>query len=206
MSARTREPDSVTIAGRLAPRERIIAVASGLFYERGIRAVGVEEIAAAAETNKMTLYRHFASKDALVAECLRQIARQANAHWDELAAAHRADPRGELMAWLADMADHVSASDERGCALANAAVELPEKDHPARRVIEEVKIAQRERLARLCQAAGLTQPELAADELFLLLEGARVSAQCTGREGPAARLVRMGEAIIASHGRDGRSV
>src|ERR1700674_2220631 len=154
MSAKTKESDSSTNVGRLPPRERIVAVASALFYKRGIRAVGVEEIAAAAETNKMTLYRHFASKDALVAECLRQIARQANARWDQLAATHHADPRGELMAWLADMADHVSASDERGCALANAAVELPEKDHPARRVIEEVKIAQRERLARLCPAAG----------------------------------------------------
>jgi AcrR family transcriptional regulator len=203
MSAKTKEPDSGTNAGRLPPRERIIAVASALFYERGIRAVGVEEIASAAETNKMTLYRHFASKDVLVAECLRQSARQANARSDELAAAHRGDPRGELTAWLSDMAEHVTASDERGCALANAAVELPEKDHPARRVIEEVKIAQRERLARLCQAAGLTQPELAADELFLLLEGARVSAQCTGRESPGVRLVRMGEAIIASHGRPG---
>jgi AcrR family transcriptional regulator len=199
MSAGTRETDLGRNAGRLPPRERIVAVASGLFYERGVRAVGVEEIAAAADTNKMTLYRHFASKDALVAECLREFARQANARWDELAAAHQADPRGELTAWLADMAAHVFASDERGCALANAAVELPDKDHPARRVIEEFKIAQRERLARLCDAAGLMQPELAADELFLLLEGARVSAQCTGREGPAARLVRMGEAIIASH-------
>jgi len=205
MSARTKEPDWGTNVGRLPPRERIVAVARGLFYDRGIRAVGVEEIAAAADTNKMTLYRHFASKDALVAECLRQFAQQANARWDELAAAHRDDPRGELRAWLASMADHVSASNERGCALANAAVELPDKDHPARRVIEEFKIAQRERLARLCQAAGLMQPELAADELFLLLEGARVSAQCTGREGPAARLVRMGEAIIASLARDGRS-
>ncbi|MGP0090984.1 MAG: TetR/AcrR family transcriptional regulator [Xanthobacteraceae bacterium] len=205
MSTKTEESRPATSAGRLPPRERIVTVASELFYERGVRAVGVDEIAAAADTNKMTLYRHFASKDALVTECLRQFAQRANARWDEIAAAHRHDPRGELRAWLADMAEHVAASDERGCALANAAVELPDKDHPARRVIEEFKIAQRERLARLCEAAGLMQPELAADELFLLLEGARVCAQCTGREGPAARLVRMGEAIIASLARDRRS-
>src|ERR1700674_609983 len=109
MSAKTKESDSSTNVGRLPPRERIIAVASALFYERGIRAVGVEEIASAAETNEMTLYRHFASKDVLVAECLRQSARQANARSDELAAVHRGDPRGELTAWLADMAEHVTA-------------------------------------------------------------------------------------------------
>jgi AcrR family transcriptional regulator len=186
-------------AERLPPRQRILTVARDLFYERGVRAVGVDEIAEAAGTNKMTLYRHFASKDLLVAECLRQFAQQADAYWDLLAAPHAGNPRGELTAWLAAMTDHIVADGGRGCALANAAVELAEKDHPARKVIEEVKRAQRERLVRLCRAAVLHEPEFLADELFLLLEGARVSAQSVGRDGPAARLVRMGEAIIASH-------
>jgi AcrR family transcriptional regulator len=186
-------------AERLPPRERILVVARDLFYERGVRAVGVDEIAEAAGTNKMTLYRHFASKDLLVAECLRQVARQADAELDRLAAAHPGNPRAELTAWLAAMTDHIVADGGRGCALANAAVELAEKDHPARKVIEEVKRAQRDRLVRLCRAAALEEPEFLADELFLLLEGARVSAQSVGRDGPAARLVRMGEAIIASH-------
>ena len=59
---------------RIPPRERILAAAGDLFYRHGIRAVGVEAIAEAAGTNKMTLYRHFASKDELVAEYLRQSA------------------------------------------------------------------------------------------------------------------------------------
>ena len=74
-------------------------------------------------------------------------------------------------------------SGERGCPLANAAVELPDKDHPARRVIEAFKTAQRERLIQLCAAAALEEPELLADELFLLLEGARVTAQSMGPRG-----------------------
>jgi AcrR family transcriptional regulator len=192
------EPSNPT-ADRLPPRQRILLVARDLFYERGVRAVGVDEIAEAAGTNKMTLYRHFASKDLLVAECLRQFAEQADAEWDRLAAAHAGNPRGELTAWLAAVTDHILAGGGRGCALANAAVELAEKDHPARKVIEEVKRAQRDRLVRLCRAAVPHEPEFLADELFLLLEGARVSAQSVGRDGPAARLVRMGEAIIASH-------
>ena len=191
------EPAAERATGR--PRDRILSVARDLFYERGVRAVGVDEIAAAAGTNKMTLYRHFASKDLLVAECLREFAREAEAGWDRLAAAHPGDPRAQLVAWLAKATDHIVADGGRGCALANAAVELAEKDHPARKVIEEVKRAQRDRLVKLCEAAGLTEPEFLADELFLLLEGARVSAQSVGADGPAARLVRMGEAIIASH-------
>jgi len=95
------------------------------------------------------------------------------------------------------MADH--ATGTRGCPLVNAAVELPEKDHPARRVIEEHKIAWHARLVALCQAAGLAEPELLADELNLMLEGARVSAQSVGPEGLRARLVRISEALIASH-------
>jgi len=184
---------------RIPPRARILAVAGELFYRHGIRAVGVDAIAEAAGTNKMTLYRHFASKDELVAEYLRQSARLADAGWDRLAAAHPGDVLAQLRGWLAEMADHLANADERGCPLANAAVELPEKDHPARRVIEEYKTAQRARLVRLCRAAGLAEPDLLADELHLLLEGARVTAQSGGRDGLGPRLMRMGEALIAAH-------
>jgi len=94
---------------------------------------------------------------------------------------------------------HLANAGERGCALANAAVELPDKAHPARRVIEEFKRAQRARLVELCRSAGLSEPDTLADELHLLLEGARVTAQSVGADGLGARLVRMGEAMIAAH-------
>jgi AcrR family transcriptional regulator len=184
---------------RIPPRERILAVAGDLFYRHGIRAVGVDAIAEAAGTNKMTLYRHFASKDELVAEYLRQSAKLADAAWEQHAQAHPGDPLAHLRAWFAEMAGHVARADERGCPLANAAVELPEKDHPARRVIEECKVAQRDKLVQLAADAGLDEPDMLADELNLLLEGARVTAQSVGADGLGARLVRMGEAMIAAH-------
>jgi AcrR family transcriptional regulator len=183
----------------LPPRARILAAAGELFYRHGIRAVGVETIAETAGTNKMTLYRHFESKDALVAEYLRQFASSADGCWERFAQRHPGDPMAQLLAWLEDMARHLVAPDERGCALANAAIELPEKNHPARRVIEEYKRAQRARLVRLCEQAGLSDPEMLADELHLLLEGARVTAQSVGTEGLAARLLHMGKAMIAVH-------
>jgi AcrR family transcriptional regulator len=190
---------STTANLQTPPRERILAAASELFYHQGIRAVGVEAIAEAAGTNKMTLYRHFSSKDELVAEYLRCLANESGHFWDGLAAANPGNPRAQLSGWLAAMQEHVLDADQRGCAMANAAVELPERDHPARKVIEQYKAMQRKRLAGLCAAAGVAEPELLADELFLLLEGAHVSAQSLGRDGPASRLVRMGEALIASH-------
>src|SRR6478672_8211712 len=94
-SAATYEKDE-----RIPPRARILAAASDLFYRRGIRAVGVDAIAEAAGTNKMTLYRHFDSKDQLVAEYLRCLATEAGRFWTELEAAHPGDPRAQLRGWL----------------------------------------------------------------------------------------------------------
>jgi AcrR family transcriptional regulator len=185
--------------GKLPPRARILAAAGDLFYRHGIRAVGVEAIAEAAGTNKMTLYRHFASKDVLVAEYLRQFAHASDGCWERFTQTHPDDPLAQLFAWLEEMALLLTRPEERGCALANAAIELPEKDHPARRVIEEYKRAQRMRLVRLCEQAGLSDPDLLADELHLLLEGVRVTAQSVGTDGLAARLLHMGKAMIAAH-------
>jgi AcrR family transcriptional regulator len=185
--------------GRIPPRSRILAAAGELFYRHGIRAVGVDAIAEAAGTNKMTLYRHFTSKDELVAEYLRQWANAADGCWDRFAKAYPGDPLAQLGAWLEEVAGHLADPEERGCALANAAIELAEKDHPARRVIEEFKRALHMRLVRLSEAAGLDDPETLADELHLLLEGARVTAQSVGTEGLAPRLLRMGEAMITAH-------
>src|SRR6516165_7583520 len=183
----------------ISPRERILSAASDLFYRHGIRAVGVETIAEEAKTNKMTLYRHFTSKDELVAQYLQRLAEKAKSSWDRLEADYSGNPTKQLRAWLEEMAAHVASGKERGCPLANAAVELPEKDHPARQVIEASKTAQRERLIDLCAAAQLVEPEMLAEKLFLLLEGARVTAQSMGPKGLGDRLVRMREAIIKAH-------
>jgi AcrR family transcriptional regulator len=187
------------LVSRSRPRERIVDVAGDLFHRHGVRAIGVDAIAQAAGTNKMTLYRHFGSKDDLIVECLDRVAQEAGRFWDQLATSWPGDPSAQLHAWLSLAAKRVT-EDDRGCDMANTAVEFAEVDHPVRRVIEAFKTEQRNRLARLCALAGASQAELLADALFLLLEGARLSRQSVGAEGPSARLVRMGEAIIASFG------
>jgi len=89
-------------------------------------------------------------------------------------------------------------STGRGCALANAAVELAERKHPARKVVEAHKRRQCERLIALCREAGYAEPSRIAEELFLLVEGARVSLQSVGREGPGARLYALAEGLLAA--------
>src|SRR6202789_1491143 len=164
------------VTGRPRPRERIAGAARDLFHKHGIRGIGVDAIAEAAGTNKMTLYRHFGSKDDLIISCLRDVAHEAAAWGTQIETEHPGDPVAQLHAWVRGGAEFVF-DDERGCELANAAVELAETNHPARRVIEEIKTEHRNRLAKLCREAGIAQADLLADTLSLLLAGARVSRQ-----------------------------
>ena len=180
------------------PRERILQAARELFYRDGINGVSVEAIAASAGTNKMTLYRHFSSRDELIAAYLSQLAEEGDGVWDEASAAHPGDAEAQLRFMLKRAAEFAQDDCGRGCALANAAVELAEPRHPARRVVEAHKRRQRERLVALVRAAGYAKPEQIADELFLLVEGARVSLQSVGREGPGKRVYGLAERLLAS--------
>jgi AcrR family transcriptional regulator len=181
----------------LRPRERILRAARDLFHRHGIRGVGVETIAEAAGTNKMTLYRHFDSKDDLILAYLRGIAVEADDIWRGIERDHPGDMQAQLQAWLV-CAEQCVTSDDRGCDLANAAVELTGEGHPGRRIIEELKTEHRNRLAALCRRAGISQPEVLADTLTLLLEGARVSRQSTGSNGPSSKFIRTAEKVIES--------
>lgn len=180
----------------LPPRQRIMATARDLFYRNGLHSVGVEAIAEAALTNKMTLYRHFKSKDDLIVAYLTMLADEGDAVWTQIAEAHPQHAVKRLEAWV----DHVEAvltkKYERGCALANAAVEL-QPDHPARAVVQDYKQRKRDRLVQMFRSASYKAPESLADEVFLLFEGARISIQCGGK-GPALRAVQMLRDLLAN--------
>lgn len=182
------------------PRDRILAAARDLFYRHGIRAVGVDAIAEAATTNKMTLYRHFGSKDELVAAYLSELAREGDAVWEGLATTYPGDPNAQLEGWVRYVEKILTDCGDRGCAIANAAVELREINHPARQIIDDYKTRKRNRLVALFRDAGYDEPDQLADEVFLLFEGARISIQCcSGPSGPASRLVGMLRSLMAEH-------
>ena len=104
-----------------------------------------------------------------------------------------------LRAAFALFAKHVADPSARGCPIANAAVELTEKDHPARRVIEAHKAKLRARLAKMCTQMKARDPGLLADELFLLMEGAQVSIQILRARSPAAKVARAADVLIDAH-------
>jgi AcrR family transcriptional regulator len=173
----------------LPVRARILIAAGNLFHTQGIRGVGVEAIAEAAGTNKMTLYRYFASKDELIAEWVKGIVAHKEEEWLDLSAKHRGDPRGQLADWSQRVAAKLAAMEQRGSTLANALAELPDPDHPARRVIQAYKMREHKRVQRLSKDAGFEDPELAANLFYLLLEGASSCVQCIGKK-------RIGEDLV----------
>jgi AcrR family transcriptional regulator len=180
----------------LSPRERIIVAAADLFQKQGIRGVGVEAIAEAAGTNKMTLYRHFESKDELIAEWARGIVGQKEALWDELSEKYPDDAQQQLIEWSERVAAKLAEMERRGSMLANALAELPDKNHPARRVIQAHKLREHKHIQKLCNDAGFQDPELAANLFFLLLEGAQNCVQCTGMRRVGEDLVRLVHLMI----------
>ncbi len=182
---------------KIPPRERIVSTASELFREHGIRGIGVDAIADAALTNKMTLYRHFGSKDELVCETLRRASEKAEQIWRDLEVAHPGNPRAQLDAWVQARTECLSG-EPAGCDLANAAIELKGEGHPAHEVIERHKAEQRQRLAALCSAAGAREPQLLADTLMLLFEGARVTRQAMGSNGCCSHFSKACSTAIAS--------
>lgn len=199
-NGRSRPPSSrKRDANRPSARKRIFDTASQLFYAKGIRAVGVETIAAEADTTKMSLYRNFPSKDELVAEWLREHDARFWKTWEAMASRYPSDPRRQIQAAFALLAKHVADPAARGCPMANAAVEITEKEHPARKVIEAHKAKLRSRLMQVCTRMGAPAARLLADQLFLLMEGAQVSAQTLGVHGPARNVARSAKMLIDSH-------
>ena len=180
-------------------RQRILRTACELFYQRGIRAVGVDAIASEAGTNKMSFYRSFASKDDLVAEYLRGEERQGWQYWDETIAKHAGNPRAQVAALFDLLVTDPYEKGARGCALANAAVEITEPDHPARPIIEQFKAETRRRFRRLAREIGARDPNSLGDSLTLLWEGSYLARLTLGQHGPVQNAGKAARALVAAY-------
>jgi AcrR family transcriptional regulator len=182
-------------------RERILVAAGDLFHKQGIRGVGVEAIAEAAQTNKMTLYRYFASKDELITEWVRGMIAHKEEDWKDLNARYRGDPEGQLQEWSRRIAAKLRAMEERGSALGNAFAELPDPNHPARRVMQEHKLREHKRVVRLCRAAGFPDPAFSADLFTMMLEGAHSCGTCVGMRQIGEHLVQVVNLMVENNRR-----
>ena len=196
------EEDNVTTSqthriSRADRQELVLNTAAHLFYARGIRAVGMDELIRETGLSKMSVYRLFPSKDELIGAYLRRTSLQVLAMIDEAIAAHQNDPKAALKAMF-DLVDQDTLREGfRGAAFQNASVEFHEYQHPARVATRDHEQAVYERLLSLTRQL---QPEERAMELaawlHLLIGGMYGSAAILGPHGPVAHGRALVDRII----------
>ena len=164
-------PGPLPAGGKSRVRDRIFETACELFYRHGIHGVGVDAIAAEAGSNKMSFYRSFASKDALVAEYLREQEREYWAWWDAVVARHPDDPRRQVEALFEAQLEIAKSNECRGCALGNAAAEITDDEDELSTLVRAYKDKVRKRLHAMARAMGARDAEVLGDALMLLLDG-----------------------------------
>jgi AcrR family transcriptional regulator len=197
-STRKYEPAPADLPESSSVRERLLDTAADLFYREGVRAVGVDRVVERTGVAKTSLYRHFPSKDELIAAVLERDDRNYWTHWDRIAQRAAQDPKAELKSHVQWIAQYIGRPEFRGCAFLNAATEFPDADHPARRIALRHKAELRRRLGALTQRLGINKPDELADQLVLLIDGAYVNGQLRGKRGPVPALPAAAAALIAA--------
>jgi AcrR family transcriptional regulator len=191
--------------GGIDLHEKILETASDLFYRLGVRAVGVDLVVEKAGVAKTSLYRHFRTKDDLIAAFLEREDLDFWRTWDRVAALHAKDAKAELDAQLGWIGERVGKQNYRGCPQINVAAEFPEADHPARKVAKAHKRELRRRLKVIAERLKVGATDELAGQLAVLINGAFVSTQLF-EPGEAAPLLRhAAEALTAAAGRERQS-
>ncbi len=179
-----------------AKRDQLIDTALELFNRDGYRATGIDKILAESGVAKMTLYNHFASKDALILAALeRRDARWRD--WFRHAVERRAEtPRGRLLAVFDALEEWFAQPDFQGCMFMRAASEYCGCDHPIHAVAAEHQRLLLAELRDLAAAAGAKRPAKLAREILLLVMGAIVATQVNGPVGAGKAAKKAAEVLI----------
>jgi AcrR family transcriptional regulator len=192
------QPAATTPPRPSAARERILATVDRLFYDEGIRAVGVHRVVEESRVTRVTLYRHFPTKDDLVAAYLRRRADRDRQQVAEVLEAHPGDCRAALRALARVLVDSGFPDMHRGCPFINAAAEYSDPGSPVRRVVTEHRNWMREVMEDLCRAWGDPHPPATARLLMMLRTGAVVAAALDEQPDPGAGFLDAVDQILDS--------
>jgi AcrR family transcriptional regulator len=202
--ARTAAPDG---------RDRILDVAARLFYEQGIRAVGMKQIIDSVGSGKSLLYGHFATKDDLIEAYLQRSADRLQRSTARALAAAGDDPGERIVALVTEVGHRVLRPGGRGCPFRNYLVEFPDPDTGtgpaafARRTLGESRSIV-ERAAR--ELAGPVDGAVLAEQIGLIVDGlfARASYRARGNEEPPVgavlAAVDLARTLVSYHRGAGR--
>jgi AcrR family transcriptional regulator len=182
-------------------RERILYTAYELFANNGIRAIGVDRIVAEAKVAKMTLYRHFASKQALVNACLELREQLWTFGWLEREMERRAPhPEESAIAAFDALHEWFTSPDFESCPFLRTLLEFPDVASP----FHEAAVRHLEVVRGMLQAhavkAGAADPEAASYTLQILIMGAILSASA-GDDRAALRARELARVSIGTAAR-----
>lgn len=192
-------PDGRGAAARTEPpRDRILTAASGLFARHGIRAVGVDAIIAAAGVAKASFYRHFRSKDDLVAAWLRDSRTRWLHRARDETAQRSAVPSEQLLVFFDVAHDLVADPTFYGCPYLNTVAELRDAPEVVRREVIEYVDEVEGYLEGLARQAGLREPQAVAAQLRLLAAGMFALMNVYGDGRPAEKARNAATVIVAA--------
>ena len=169
------------------PAEKILAAADKLFYLQGIRAIGVDTVAAEAGVSKRTLYNYYRTKDELIAAYL-------TARFKQIAPSD-APAREQILAYFDRVAAMVADGSFRGCPYVNAVTEIGDRKHAAVALAVQFKEQRRQWYKALLERLQAKDPDLLATQLQLLVEGLLATALVRGDPG-AARAARAAAEVL----------
>jgi AcrR family transcriptional regulator len=179
------------------PKEILFQTASRLFYQHGYRSIGVDTIAAESGIGKMTLYRHYPSKDDLIVSYLHY---SNGEFWEDFEQSIKDAPnaREKLLAFFTALQSYVTSPACYGCPFINVATEYPEVEHVGHKVALEHKQAVRARFHQLAEDARADQPAALANGLLLLMDGAYMAARMYGAspDNPAINVAEAARQLI----------
>ena len=180
-------------------REHILEVASRLFYEKGVRNVGIDEIIKESGIARMTLYNNFGSKDQLVKEYLNRTSETFLAEYREKIDNAASDPRERLVAAFVVLAEWFSSPLFRGCWITNATVEMPKHDGPVREARESYHASLRELFLELARQADVENGEELVEQLLVIQRGAIISALVESDASVAERASRVAKRVVEAY-------
>ena len=177
-------------------RRNVLAVATRLFYTRGIRAVGMDSVIKECGVGNATVYRQFPTKDALATAYVEG---RAEAWFERMreAAAEHGDPREKLIAVFEVLATDCAGSTYRGCPMLNTSTEFPEGQHPAHLAAVTHKQQVRDWFYTLAADAGAADPDRLSEELLIVLNGAYATAAVLDGGTYGKRAADLARRIIA---------
>jgi len=181
---------------RTSPRDRLIDTAAELFYQRGLPNVGINEVTDRAGVARMTLYNNFDSKEALALAAFERQSEARQALYEKRL--ERARTPADAVKAMFDVSEQLAAEDRFcGCAFTNVAIQAPHPEGPIHALVRAHKSWIRTKFRGIAERAGHKKPDMVAQQLLALMDGASVEAFIQGSVEPV-RACRQAALLLLS--------